>query len=1096
MNGLGPDAEGFDATRTGNLAAAGLKPGTVLAKRFRIDRLLGIGGMGMVYAATDLELDIAVAVKLLRPELALRGAAFERIRQELLIARQVSSPHVVRIHDLARDGERAFITMDLIDGEPLDRRLERLGVLGIEEAVGLTLQIAEGLEAAHARQVVHRDLKPSNILLDAQGRALIADFGVARSLATGSVRSHSGSIVGTPEYLSPEQARGLPVDGRSDLYTLGLLLFEMLTGRLPFDAATPAEAMSQRLLAVPRPLRQFRPEAPQWLEQLLARMLRTQPAHRLGDAAAVIRALREQRVPRDHRSWRRWTIWALLALVLLGGAVWAGWRWWPVPLPVDPPAIAAPAARLLVLADAGDDPSRRDLLEGQAAVLRRLLDGVSRWPVIDAERANQSVAQLRLTDGAAPSATALWTQLPGVHVLRVRPGAAGATRLEWQRPDATAAQLLSEDRAGAMLWSAARAALVDPQTRPSEDWPADLDTAALSTYGRAVRIIASGAPSDAGAELDALLAGRPPGPGRALLLLERVQLAVLRGELVQAGALLESIGPALPEGLAAAVADLRVQLGQPDADAMAVLARRAAQSGDDLWVQLAQARAIGDAGDHGAALAQLGRLCERDPGDPRAWFLRGKYAILRGDARAAVDDFLVRALVLYKRSRHAYGEAETVNALGVGYARLGQLDDAAEQYEQAVTLRRQLGNRRGEASTLRNLAQVATVRGQADRAGELLAQARQLFEQLGDAVGEAAIDNELGLLAEERGDYTQALAAYRRGLRVRERLGNPLATAESLNNIGFAHYQLGDYDSAQVYWRQAGEAYLKLDDLSGRVRTAQNLGLLETARGRLPEARQQLAQSLTLAEQQQMVEESAVSLRNLAELDLLEGRLDSAQRHLARARSLFAERGDQRGLVDVTLLEVQWLRACGHQEQARARLAALRPELTDTGSLEQRALAALLATSLAGSVAEADAARREAASLAGQSGVRVLMLDARLLAAEAAADATLGEDIASLGNLPLTLRWLERRLTLALDAGATAEALSFYRQLVTELRPVPGHVRAWAMHTAGQQALEAAGEDPVPARTAARDSARVLLAQLPADADPERRRALEALTRE
>src|SRR5690606_32956001 len=133
------------------------------------EALLGIGGMGMVYRATDLSLGIDVALKLLRPELSLRSEACERFRQELLLARQVSSPHVLRIHDLARDGEHWFISMDHVDGESLDQRLDREGALPLDEALSITSQIATGLAAAHARNVVHRDLKPSNVLIDASG---------------------------------------------------------------------------------------------------------------------------------------------------------------------------------------------------------------------------------------------------------------------------------------------------------------------------------------------------------------------------------------------------------------------------------------------------------------------------------------------------------------------------------------------------------------------------------------------------------------------------------------------------------------------------------------------------------------------------------------------------------------------------------------------------------------------------------------------------------------------------------------------------------------------------------------------------------------
>ena len=169
------------ATLTGALAASDFSPGTVVAGRFRIERLLGMGGMGLVYQAHDTELDIDVALKLLRPELANRRDAFERFRQELLLARQVSSPHVVRIHDLVKHENAWLISMDFVAGQSLERLLGEQRTLPPERALDITRQLAEGLAAAHRRHVIHRDLKPANVLVDENGEVRITDFGVART---------------------------------------------------------------------------------------------------------------------------------------------------------------------------------------------------------------------------------------------------------------------------------------------------------------------------------------------------------------------------------------------------------------------------------------------------------------------------------------------------------------------------------------------------------------------------------------------------------------------------------------------------------------------------------------------------------------------------------------------------------------------------------------------------------------------------------------------------------------------------------------------------------------------------------------------------
>ena len=331
------------ATQTGQIAASELRVGEMLGSRFRIDGLLGVGGMGVVYRARDLSLDIDVALKLLRPELARRPGALDRFRSELLLARQVSSPHVVRIHDIAEHDGRWFISMDFIDGESLEGYRDRVGKIPQEGALAITHGLLDGLAAAHTRGVIHRDLKPANVLLDRAGHPYITDFGVARSLgATGMTQS--GIIVGTPEYLSPEQARGETADARSDLYTAGLILYEMLTGALPFSGGTPAETVIQRIVRPPPSLAKARPDLPRWLHAFTDRLLKIQPSHRFQSARDALRALETKRVPRPPVN-RRLVFGATLLVV---GAAVAGAYFWRHPLPI------------------------REILASQSAMLRRL----------------------------------------------------------------------------------------------------------------------------------------------------------------------------------------------------------------------------------------------------------------------------------------------------------------------------------------------------------------------------------------------------------------------------------------------------------------------------------------------------------------------------------------------------------------------------------------------------------------------------------------------------------------------------------------------------------------------------------------------------
>src|ERR1700728_4799251 len=217
--------------------SAAVEEGAILGERYEILKQLGEGGMGAVYKARDHELDRLVALKVIRPELAGHPDILRRFKQELILARQVTHKNVVRIFDLGSADGRKFITMDFIEGSDLKSILNERGKLPAEEAIPIAQQICRALEAAHVEGVVHRDLKPQNIMVDDAGRVWLMDFGLARSMELAGL-TRTGVLMGTPDYMSPEQARAEKVDARSDLFSLGIIFFEMLTGRLPFEADT------------------------------------------------------------------------------------------------------------------------------------------------------------------------------------------------------------------------------------------------------------------------------------------------------------------------------------------------------------------------------------------------------------------------------------------------------------------------------------------------------------------------------------------------------------------------------------------------------------------------------------------------------------------------------------------------------------------------------------------------------------------------------------------------------------------------------------------------------------------------------------------
>src|SRR5215207_1519837 len=211
--------------------------GTLIGGRFRLEEKVGSGGMSSVYRAFDPTLERLVAIKLMHSDISTDPDQLERFRREARAVAQLNHPHVVTVIDAGEDDGAPYIVFEYVEGETLKDRIRRLGRLPVSEAVAYAIEIGRALEAAHASRLVHRDVKPQNVLIDPDGRAKVTDFGIARSLEAQGLTA-TGRVLGTTDYVSPEQALGHEVTGQSDIYSLGIVLYEMVTGEVPFNADT------------------------------------------------------------------------------------------------------------------------------------------------------------------------------------------------------------------------------------------------------------------------------------------------------------------------------------------------------------------------------------------------------------------------------------------------------------------------------------------------------------------------------------------------------------------------------------------------------------------------------------------------------------------------------------------------------------------------------------------------------------------------------------------------------------------------------------------------------------------------------------------
>ena len=337
-----PSSDDVTAPRT-----AGLAPGRVVAGRYRLEARLASGGMGEVFRATHVELGRPLALKVMRPELSGDPEFVERFRREAMTASRLGHPHIVDIIDSGSEDGQFYFVMEFLDGKPLSSIIDG-GPVALPLALELVTQIAQALDVAHRAGVVHRDLKPDNVIvLERAGRPFVklVDFGVAKVVAAVDQKlTSTGAVVGTPQYIAPEQAAGLAVDSRADVYTLGLILFELLTGEPPLKGATPSLVMSAHISQVAPPLPSTFPAA---LRTLVARMLAKAPGDRPQSMAEVLAALAP--VPRKLVSrWPRVLALAGTSAVLIGLGVVAithsaNATVAPSEPPTAPPAVVQPA---------------------------------------------------------------------------------------------------------------------------------------------------------------------------------------------------------------------------------------------------------------------------------------------------------------------------------------------------------------------------------------------------------------------------------------------------------------------------------------------------------------------------------------------------------------------------------------------------------------------------------------------------------------------------------------------------------------------------------------------------------------------------------
>jgi tetratricopeptide (TPR) repeat protein len=1087
--GVPPTATSVDVTRR-------FAPGTLVAGRYRIVGIAGVGGMGVVYRARDEELHVDTALKVLRPDLGADPRVLERFRTELRLAREVSHKNVVRIHDIGEHEGLRFLTMRYVEGRSLSEVLEKEGPMPAERAAGIARQVASALEEAHRAGVIHRDLKPGNVLLDRDDVAYVTDFGVARSLG-GDGLTRAGTVVGTPDYLSPEQIAGEPVDARTDLYALGIVLFEMLTGQLPFRSGSQAEMLAQRLAGRARDLADVGVRAPRWLAAVIRKLLERSPARRYPSAAAVLEDLDRARAPQSAARSPLAIAIAAAALIAVALSVWTAARH-----RASAPATTAGASRsrpaaastreavaILPLADETADPGLAWTSTGIPEMLAASLSETGDLRILDSLRVLRNLRDLHLAPGRYDEAALrelaeLWNAgrlVTGsvrragsalrvdLKLVRVGPGGLASRTVSAEAPDPEGLFRVVRD-----LSQRVRAELGFSSSPAGEKPVATASVDAAKAYETGRQRLLAGDDLGAAPAFEQAVAA-DPGFAPALERLAETYQSLGRNEKAEAAIdrALAAVGSSesrLAYRVRARNALLQGRPEEAEKHFQELLGRFPFDAEPRLDLAAAQAAQ----GHNSEAVTTLKKAVEVDPADPRAWFQLGKNSILAGDSARAASDYLVRALALHTRLGNEKGKADVLNAMGVANQQLGEYPRALESYTAAAAARDRIGDDRGLASTMRNRAMVNVSLGRSRAAQADLERARKLFEKIGDKGGLSDVMNDFGLLHEGRGAYARARAAYQDALKIRRGMGDERLLAQSYDNVGYIYYLEGEYDNALVYWKQALDLRRKIGEKNGIVLSVQNMGFLQTAQGKWDEAMKSFVEALEDSRAIGFKNAEAISLGNIATLSAYRGRIGAALDSFSAALALLAPLDLKPALAEFTLKEGAVRLELGQLEEVRTRLAAAEAWLKETENREQAADLETLRGQWHAARGEADPARRafaRAIALAKESGSPATLLHARIASASSAADAgDAGRSAAelsralneaqSLGHAVLTMRAAEglARVELARHRPARAEELSREALLVADR--TGWEAGRFRLHALLARALEARGDAP------------------------------------
>jgi serine/threonine protein kinase/tetratricopeptide (TPR) repeat protein len=856
------------------VSAPVLEPGDVLGNRYEILQLLGEGGMGAVYKARDRELDRPVALKLIRPELASNSSILARFKQELLLSRQVTHKNVIRIYDLGDADGVKFITMEFVEGQDLRHLIHEKKKFSPEESIEVMHQVAQALEAAHNVGVIHRDLKPQNIMRETTGRILVMDFGLARTME-GDGMTQTGALVGTLEYMSPEQALGKELDQRSDIFTAGLILYELLTGKMPFTADSALASLIKRTQERAIPVSDHDHTIPGALTGIVSKCLERDPNLRYQSATELLRDMEAWQGKRaaatlgfhaDVKPWGQTIPWPLLAgiltvlvLALLGYA-------FRRTLFSSSPAKAGPALSMAVMPfqNASGDQSWDWLGPSLADMLSTDVGQSSHLRTVSPDRVQQVLHDLRIAPGTAVDSSTLGRIAEFTNADTLVWGQ--YTRLGDQiRIDATVQDRKHNRTARVKVDAASQkdisgavdklAELIRQNLALSPDIvkelkaqsfkPTSTSVDALRDYNEGLQLLRQGNNLEAQKRLQAATTEDPQFAAAFSRLGEADSALGYDNDAEQASRHAVDLSQSLPLTEQYFIQASFARISKDNQKAIAAYQNLEKSFPDNLDVLFALGGLYEDAGDFDKARSYYGRVLQADPKNLDALLASGRVEIKAGNPQQGLDP-LDRARHIAIDLDNQEQQALILQATGIAYRLMNKPNEALRNYQDSMAINEKLGQKRGVAASLAEIAQVQLMLGKPDAALASYNEALKIRRDIGakKEAGDTLID--LGNFYLERGQADQAMQAFKESLLVQRDAGDETYQALCINNIANAYALKGEYEDALTYLQQALQIREKLNVPDDIAQTLQNLGSAYTALGQYDDAMKSFMRGLDL----------------------------------------------------------------------------------------------------------------------------------------------------------------------------------------------------------------------------------------------------------